>query len=139
MIRSLLAATSMTLALLEVFACGGKLQGGVDATFDLDAHWGECCYELTGPAPSCRGPDGGFVAVADHPQTCSPTQYCGVNRNGCINGSNGCHELSSPPFACCGDRNIVGTPDARLDGINVNCLPYGLDDGSGLPPLDGAP
>jgi hypothetical protein len=147
MIRSLLAALTMTLAMGEVFVCcGGEIQNDVDAEagFDVAAHWGECCYRYKGPAPTCRGPDGGEIALADEPMQCPPFQYCGVKRDWC--GPNGCangHDLDPIPFQCCGDlqRGAGGVPipDAADNGIDPDCLPYGLDDGSGLPAIDGAP
>ena len=68
-IRSLLAVTTLILTMCEICACGGELGGDVDAEagFDVNAHWGECCYEYKGPFPSCIDLDGSLIAPLTSP------------------------------------------------------------------------
>ncbi len=141
MTRLIVALLIFAYAACELIACGGQLRGDVDAEagFDLDAHWGESCYDYHGPVRSCHGVDGAPLFEGEGCANCV-NKYCGVLRTRCLyNGTYPCTALMNPPFACCGDHLTTHYPEdvaTRIDpGVDTTCLPYGLDDGSGLPPL----
>jgi hypothetical protein len=47
--------TTLAIFMLGCGRLADDVDAGPDATFDLDAHWGECCYELYGGVvgPTC--------------------------------------------------------------------------------------
>ncbi len=149
MIREGLAAGIFIYLTCELAACGGELKADVDATtFDLDAHWGECCYFDKGPTPYCPSDaQFGGGGLPNGWYRCEDWQYCGVPRD-CPNthGPNPeCHSGLFPVYACCGSGNTPthpgpttvpeGSPDWFAPGMDLDCLPVALDDGAGLPSI----
>jgi len=110
---------------LAAAACGGELRIDVDAgdaSFDVNAHWGECCDQQhggLGSGSSCL--DAGYTFIdSGVPGTgsfigamqCLPNQYCGVR-------------LSDPQLAsCCGHMLPVPENPPRSDEIDQDCPPF---------------
>ena len=142
--RWFLAAATLAIVVSDTLACAGELRSDVDAevAFDLDAHWGECCYYWKGaPQPSCLLADGAPVDKEAGPVQCAANQYCGVDRQACgdATSANDCHVLATPPYQCCGNRSITTLVDSDAypswfqPGMAFGCLPVAVDDGSGIP------
>jgi hypothetical protein len=145
MTRTLLVAAAIIASGVDVVACGGdlvKLSVDADAPFDLDAHWNECCFwdAGIGDCGALRGGDTlhGSSSNWSNGKQCLG-QYCGVHRDRCPDGSHNpseCDGLDDPPFLCCGVRLLTqedgAPPGWTQEGIELDCLPEGLDDGSGL-------
>ena len=99
-------------------ACGGRESPDVDAapndaSYDLDAHWGECCDRTKGGlGRPCTGNelDGGNVEQVQ----CPANTYCGLYLD-----TTG---LNPPDVECCGDRGDPPIPG--YSGVDESCPPW---------------
>jgi hypothetical protein len=102
-------------ALLAAAACGGRQTDNVDAqavdaSYDLDAHWGECCNTTLGGLGRACTPQEIEAGVGEQYQ-CPQTMYCGLQID----------PYGDPPtVTCCGTRQ-PSTPYAQVD---VGCPPW---------------
>jgi len=108
-------------------ACGGKVTANdIDAAtvFDLDAHWGECCFASGGVPGSC--PDDAGVQCVQQPTYDASSDkiamyYCGLNE-------------TTHTTACCGNRGTIPPTEVENVAVDWRCPAFPL--GSTFEPPD---
>jgi hypothetical protein len=128
----------MLLVLVAVAACGGREVVDVDAetpdaSFDIDAHWGECCDRVSGglgrPCTAAEIEAGPYAWYQ-----CPAWAYCGLQLDP--------FGINPPEIGCCGNK-AVGPLNAFAE-VQRGCPPWpGEVEASwgdccyNQPPLDG--
>lgn len=104
--------------LSAVVACGGRESNDIDAespdaSFDIDAHWGECCDRTQGGLgrPCTTAEIAATEAGVDYQRfPCGPSRYCGLDV-----------QAGGLPFVgCCGHKAL----QASSAEIDLGCPPW---------------